>query len=159
MLLMSAMNVTMTTAAMARNPPPTPSAAARARELPLRMRLRTNGSSVAARIVASSTGISTSGIAAKMPTTSPPSATATRARQLNCASRSSQLGTRAGSSGCGPGSRIATAALATAKTMAITGTAANSPTTPASSNPAGRATRTSAGWRLTVRPYTWGRTP
>ena len=47
---------------------------------------------------------------------------------------------------------MATAALATASTTAVTGTAAKMPTTPASANPAGSAIRTSAGWMLTVRP-------
>ena len=79
-------------------------------------------------------------------------------RQLNCATRSSQAGTSAGSGGAGNGSTMVFAAPATAMTTAVSGTAANRPMMPASSKPAGSATSTRAGWMLTVRPYTSGRT-
>ena len=98
-------------------------------------------------------------MATKMPTNRAARPTATRIRQLQAATRSSQDGTRAGSSGRGPGSRIAIVAPATANTMAATGTAAKRPMTPASSYPAGSTIRTMAGWMWTLLPYTIGRMP
>ena len=116
---------------MARKPPPTAISDETVRERPPRINRRTSGSSVAARINARTTGITTSGMATKMPMNRPASPTATRIRQLHAATRSSHDGTRAGSCGIGPGSRMSMVADATANTMAATGTAANSPMTPA----------------------------
>ena len=129
------------------------------RVIPRRSRARWAGMTVAARVMATTIGPMIRGTVAATATNRPPSASATRPRQLHWAKRSSHNGTAASAapSSRSPGSpRTSRTGPRIADTNTIVGTAMTIPRSPPRAAPMGRAISTTAGWTSAVRPYSFG---
>ncbi len=111
-----------------------------------------DGRKVAARVMATTIGPTTSGTRAASPTTRTSSAKPTSSRQLHWPSRSSQSGTPStvDPSATSRSPRTSSSGSMVAATNPIVGTARIIPRTPANAAPIGRAMSTTAGWSVTV---------